>query len=255
MESIFTNVYESKAWGNNNNIDYNGSSGDGSSIEYNKDTYVFFLKKFITDNKIKNIIDLGCGDFRCGKLIYDDLDILYTGYDAYKKVIDYNSKNYLLPKYSFKHLDFCNNKESIINGDLCILKDVIQHWAVDNIYTFLDYLVETKKFKYILICNCCNQKQDNTNIIDGDFRHLSCNYFPLKKYNPIKLYNYNSKEVCVITTEVLTSVSSLSNLLKICGYCKKLCKNLSCSNCKKIYYCDKNCQIAHWTNHKKECKM
>jgi hypothetical protein len=156
------------------------------------------LKKIITDTNIKNIVDLGCGDFKCGKLIYDDLDILYTGYDAYKKVIDYNSTQHSLPKYSFIHLDFCNNPEKIVNGELCILKDVIQHWSLDNIYKFLDYLVEYKKFKYILICNCCNQTQDNTNIPNGGWRLLSCDYLPLKKYNPIKLYNYHTKEVSVI---------------------------------------------------------
>ena len=198
MEKTFTNIYERKIWGNNKNTEYNGSSGHGSTLKYNKDTYIPFLKKFITDNNIKNIVDLGCGDFICGKIIYDDLDILYTGYDAYKKVIDYNSKKQSLPKYSFIHLDFCKNKENIINGDLCILKDVIQHWSLDNIYTFLDYLVEHKKFKYILICNCCNQRKDNTNIKNGSFRTLSCEYFPLKKYNPKKLYNYHTKEISVI---------------------------------------------------------
>jgi hypothetical protein len=199
MEHIFTNVYETNVWGNNNNTEYNGSSGGGSSIEYNKDTYVPFLKKFITDNNIKTIVDVGCGDFRCGKLIYDDLHISYTGYDAYKRVIEYNSKHYSLPKYSFSHLDFCNNKEKIIGGDLCILKDVIQHWSLSNIYTFLDYLIEHKKFKYILICNCCNQIQDNTDIQDGGWRALSCDYLPLKKYNPVKVYKYHSKEVSVLT--------------------------------------------------------
>ena len=198
MENIFTNVYENSIWGNNNNDKYNGSSGSGSDIDYNKDTYVPFLKKFIIDNNIKNIVDLGCGDFKCGKLLYDDLDILYTGYDTYKKIIDYHSQQYSLQKYSFINLDFYNNKESIISGDICILKDVIQHWSLDNIYKFLDYLVEYKKFKYILICNCCNQTEDNLDIQNGGCRTLSCDYLPLKKYNPIKLYNYHSKEVSVI---------------------------------------------------------
>lgn len=198
MEQVFTNIYEHKCWGNNNNAYYNGSSGSGSDIEYNKNSYIPFLKKFITDNNIKNIVDLGCGDFKCGKLIYDDLDVLYTGYDAYKKIINYNTTQYSLPKYSFIHLDFCNNKENIINGDLCILKDVLQHWTTNDIYIFLDYLVENKKFKYILLCNCCQQFQDNININNGDFRPLSCKYMPLKKYNPTKLYNYHTKEVSVI---------------------------------------------------------
>jgi SAM-dependent methyltransferase len=198
MIPVFTNIYETHLWGDNKNAEYNGSSGGGSFIDYNKDSYVPFLKDFITNNNIKTVVDLGCGDFKCGKIIYDNLNILYTGYDTYKKIIDYNLTQFSLPKYSFKHLDFCNNKEDIINGDICILKDVMQHWSLDNIYTFLDYIVETKKFKYILICNCCEQHCDDTNIQTGDWRGLSCDYFPLKKYNPVKLYNYHSKEVSVI---------------------------------------------------------
>ena len=198
MEQLFTNIYETYQWGNNGSTEYNGSSGGGSDIEFNK-IYIAELKKFITDNNITNITDLGCGDFRCGKTIYDDLNnITYTGYDAYKKVIDYNSTQYPLPKYSFIHLDFCNNKEDIKDGELCILKDVMQHWSLVNIYHFLDYLVEHKKFKYIVICNCGFQTQNDTDIVAGDFRPLSCDYFPLKKYCPTKLYNYHTKEVSVI---------------------------------------------------------
>jgi hypothetical protein len=65
MDQVFTKVYENNIWGNDNNVEYNGSSGPGSDIDYNKDNYVPFLKNFITDNNIKNIVDLGCGDFRC----------------------------------------------------------------------------------------------------------------------------------------------------------------------------------------------
>lgn len=198
MESKFTLIYENSCWGDNRNIEYKGSSGSGSDINYNLDLYIPSLKHFIINNNIKDVVDLGCGDFRCGKLIYDDLNIVYTGYDVYKKLIDYNIKINDNSKYSFLHLDFCNQKEKIINGDVCIIKDVLQHWSLKNIYDFLDYLVINKKFKYILICNCCNQQQDNTDIQDGDFRPLSINYFPLKKYNPIKLFNYKSKEVVVI---------------------------------------------------------
>ena len=200
MEQTFTEVYEKSCWGNNNNAEYSGSSGGGSDVEFNIDGYVPFLKKFITDNNIKTVVDLGCGDFRCGKLIYDDLDVVYTGYDAYKKVVEYNSKQHSALKYTFTHLDFCSKKECISNGELCILKDVIQHWSLENINTFLDYLVAHKKFKYILICNCCDQTQDNTEIQNGGFRPLSSDRLPLRKYNATRLYKYHTKEVCVIKT-------------------------------------------------------
>src|ERR1700722_17257117 len=113
MDKIFTDIYEKSVWGSNNNREYKGSSGGGSDVEYNKNTYVPLLRKFIIDNNIKKVVDLGCGDFRCGPLIYNDLDISYTGYDAYKKVVEHNAKNHPSSKYSFLHSDFYNNKEDI----------------------------------------------------------------------------------------------------------------------------------------------
>jgi len=198
MEEVFTDIYENNLWGNDYNDYYKGSSGGGSEINYNKDTYIPLLRNFIIENNIQTVVDLGCGDFKCGKMIYDDLDIYYTGYDSYKKMIDFHLTQYSLPKYNFINLDVCNKKEYIINGDLCILKDVMQHWSLRNIYEFLDYVVYNKKFKYILITNCCNQESDNIDINNGGFRKLSCNFLPLKKYNAKKLYNYDSKEVSVI---------------------------------------------------------
>ena len=94
-------------------------------------------------------------------------------------------------------MDFFNKKELIKKGDLCILKDVLQHWKINEIYTFLDYLVENKLFKFILICNCCNQIEDNPDNEDRSIP-LSIDFLPLKKYNPVKLYNYYSKEVSII---------------------------------------------------------
>lgn len=196
--SIFTSIYENKVWADNKHKNYSGSSGEGSSVYVNYFTYIPFLKKFILENNIKSISDLGCGDFRCGKLIYDDLDIIYNGYDAYNKVVENNKLENPNPKYNFYHLDFCNNKDKIITGDLCILKDVLQHWRLQDITDFLDYIVENKMFKYILITNCCNQIADNTDIETGGWRQLSCDFFPLKKYNIKKLFNYYTKEVSLI---------------------------------------------------------
>lgn len=197
MEQVFTDVYENKVWGDNQLPEYNGSSGGGSAVEYN-DHYIPFLKKVLAEKDIRTVVDLGCGDFRCGKLIYDDMDVTYTGYDAYQKVVEYNSTQFPSPKYTFQHLDFYTYKEHIKHGDLCILKDVLQHWPLQNIYTFLDYIIHHQKFKYILICNCGYQTTHNTNIPIGAFRPLSCKYLPLSKYNPIKLYTYHTKEISMI---------------------------------------------------------
>ncbi len=82
---------------------------------------------------------------------------------------------------------------------MCILKDVIQHWTTEEIYVFMDYLIESKKFKYILLVNCCNQKKNDQSCKTGQHaRALTCNLLPLKKYNAVKIDNYNSKEISII---------------------------------------------------------
>ena len=52
--------------------------GGGSDLDYNKDTYVPFLKKFIVDNNIKNIVDLGCGDGAIDMFIEKEFITLIT---------------------------------------------------------------------------------------------------------------------------------------------------------------------------------
>jgi len=201
LNEVFTNIYEKNIWGNNNNNNYKGSSGSGSSIKEQINTYVPFLISFIQQNNINSIVDLGCGDFIVGKIIYNNLNIKYYGYDTYKKIIDYHNKTNIDSKYTFIFSDFYKDKTEIINADLCIIKDVIMHWSLEKIYTFLDYIIESNKFKYILIINDNSQKEDNTDINDGEFRPLSANFYPLKKYNPIILYKYQpcNKEISLIT--------------------------------------------------------
>lgn len=198
MDTTFTEIYEKSIWGDNYNREYLGSSGCGSTIEYNIVEYAPFLQNFIISNGVKTVVDLGCGDFKCGKLIYDCLDITYVGYDTYRKLVDFNSKTFPKPKYSFNHLDFCNEVDAVQPADLCILKDVLQHWPLQNIYNFLDFLVESKKFKYILICNCYMYAEDNSDIEIGSFRNLSATKYPLKKYNCKILFTYKTKEVSLI---------------------------------------------------------
>jgi hypothetical protein len=106
---IFENIYENNVWGLPGVIEsteYKGTSGGGSDIENVKDVYVPLVKNFIKENNIKTISDLGCGSFLAGKLLYDDLDIQYHGYDAYSKVIDKHKRDFDQSKYNFYHLDF-----------------------------------------------------------------------------------------------------------------------------------------------------
>ena len=206
METLFTKIYETNAWGSSISTDFDGNSGGGSAVNSNITTYIPFLRSFITDNQIKSVVDLGCGDFRCGPHIYDDLDVSYFGYDTYEKVITCHKKTFFdSKKYTFCHLDFSIHPDEIVGADLCILKDVLQHWEnFDDIYRVLDSLTTSKKFKYIMIVNCSYQDKDgykeNKMYGPGVFRPLSARFLPLQKYTPTIIYKYGSKEVSIIRT-------------------------------------------------------
>lgn len=192
---IFTEKYETCEWGDNQNSNYNGSSGNGSQCSFNAD-YIAFMKKFIRNNNIKTVADLGCGDWQSSHLIYKNSHVQYFGYDAYDKIIKHNSKKY--PQFTFSQLDILNNVDSIKSGcDLYVIKDVLQHWTCKEIKHFMDQLLQ-KKYKYIIVVNSCKQEFDNQ---DEPFRSrpLSIKYEPLKSYNLKYLFNYQDKEVSLLS--------------------------------------------------------
>jgi hypothetical protein len=198
FNKTFTAIYEDNIWNELEN--YTSNSGDGSDLNYNINTFIPFLKDFILKNNIRSVTDLGCGDFVCGPYIYHDLELKYYGYDTYSKIIEKNNSINKDSKYSFTQLDIFNEWKNIIPTDLCIIKDVLQHWRLADIYTFLDNIMISKKFKYIIICNCCDQIKDNPDLlITGGFRPLSASFFPLKRYSAKIIFRYNTKEVSLIT--------------------------------------------------------
>lgn len=196
----FTEIYEKCKWGKDNADEYNGSSGPGSEVEINIKTYVPFIQNFIRQYSISTVADLGCGNFKCGPHIYDDLpNVMYAGYDAYGKLVDRNNKMYgKSSKYLFRQTDIIHEKNQIAGADLCILKDVMQHWKLCDIYDFLEFVTTKKLFRYILICNCTGQNKDDTDINMGDFRALSSHHRPLSKFNARTVYTYHTKEVSII---------------------------------------------------------
>lgn len=189
----FTHVYKTNMWGNNHHTDYSGSSGGGSTLQFNK-PYIAFLKDFITKNRCSSVVDIGCGDFQCGPSIYDDLDISYTGYDAYDDLIKHHTKTYeMSSKFKFQHLDSFAEKANLAPADLCIMKDVIQHWPNAHIYEFLDYLIASRKYKHILLCNGSWQTPEMKDIKLGHFRPLLNTLEPLKKYPLSHIFSYNGQ--------------------------------------------------------------
>lgn len=196
MEQVFTNIYKTRTWGETISSEFSGSSGGGSELSVNTE-YISFLKEFIRKNNIKTVVDIGCGDWRCGEAIYDDLDISYTGYDVYSELVTSLQKNYKNPKYTFIHND-CSNLDSLKSADLLVVKDVLQHWSDKDVISFLTNC--SKHYKFVLITNCRNLGNLTSTQNTGDSRAFPFPEHPFwKDINATLMLRYFTKEVVLIS--------------------------------------------------------
>ena len=81
---------------------------------------------------------------------------------------------------------------------------MLQHWPYKTIIEVMDYLVASKKYKYILIINCYKKdgvfdKNFKKDIEFGQWHPLSIHSYPLRKYKGVELFQWDTKEVSLIT--------------------------------------------------------
>jgi len=196
----FKAIYEYNGWGEDICNDFPGQSGEGSSIEFNKD-YIAFLKRFIEQQGIKSVVDVGCGDWRCGKFIYYKTDVKYTGYDCYAGVINSHNKHYkpLSRFWTFEVKNCLLETDTMEGADLLIVKDVLQHWLDDEVTHFLDKVLSSGKYKYILSINCdCDENSTESLGFVGGWRRLGASHKILQKYGFISVFKYQTKSVCLV---------------------------------------------------------
>ena len=143
-QQIFSKIYDENIWGKDNKNNF--CSGPGTIIP-NIIKYISFLKHFIKQNKIKNIIDLGCGDYRIMKVIMDkDPKLNYTGIDIVPQLIDHNQKIFGSNRIKFVCLNAITDE--MPGGDLIIVRQVLQHLNNSQIQLILKKLI---RYKYVLI--------------------------------------------------------------------------------------------------------
>ncbi len=156
-EYVFTEIYEKNKW-HSSKILCRFDSGLGSSEKY-AIPYVDIITKFIKKNKIITVCDLGCGDFRVGKLLVEKVHInKYIGIDVVKKLVLYNNKSYANDRIVFKHKDIVH--EILPHADLYLIRQVLQHISNGDIQKVLKNI---PKFSKLVVTE--HQFINNDNII------------------------------------------------------------------------------------------
>jgi SAM-dependent methyltransferase len=142
VEEIFSDIYKNNEWGGTPGTFY---SGDGT---HNPDTsvYVDNVAAFINENKVRSILDIGCGDFQVMSKVLEKVDVNYTGGDVVKEMIEHHNQHYANGKTKFITLNAINDE--LPNAELVTIRQVLQHLSNEQILKILNKL---SKFKYVLI--------------------------------------------------------------------------------------------------------
>lgn len=172
---VFSEVYERDLW--------NGGSGPGSapenSVEYREWLQAFLDAPF--DGPL-HVVDLGCGDWRIGELMDWSRVDSYVGIDVVPEVVLLNSlREDLPPNVSFQCLDALT--EPLPDGDVLIVKDVLQHWPNADVARFLD---ETEhQYTFRVITNDVSSKSHpakvNSDIALGGWRPVDVEAPPFSR--------------------------------------------------------------------------
>ena len=182
IEKIFTDIYRDAVWSQNE--EGKGFSGKGSILQ-NALPYIKFLEKFIAQNHVRSVLDLGCGDWTFSRHVRWG-DVHYLGIDVVKSVIEENRKKFSSPAIEelllekeeiLRRQGILTKKIAVLDpplkgrdcgqhsvqfrqgeiltadlpeADLMICKDVLQHLPISEIVRFFSGL---GNFKHCLITN------------------------------------------------------------------------------------------------------
>jgi SAM-dependent methyltransferase len=141
LQQIFSDVYRNHNWGGDAD-DFSSGSGsdDALALRYTKE-----VQRFANENSVRSIVDLGCGDFRVGAGL-DLQAVKYIGIDVVPQLIARNQSKYATENVTFKFLDAVRDK--LPKADLCLIRQVFQHLANDQIYQILNKL---DQYRWVLV--------------------------------------------------------------------------------------------------------
>ena len=128
-------------------------SGSGSHNEKIIIPYINTLLQIITNNNIRLITDLGCGDFWIMRHVLGTLDknnynFFYNGVDVVEELIEHNNKTFGRANVKFHCMDAAQEDTELPFGELLIIRQVLQHL---NNADIKNILAKTKNFKFLFI--------------------------------------------------------------------------------------------------------
>ena len=142
LGEVFQEIYDQKIWAREAD-DVRFTSGPGSAAAVTREYEDFVVGLIERREDIRNIVDIGCGDFQVGGRILARLaerggsagGVRYIGCDIAANVVAYNQERFGREGVAFQCLDV--SSEAPPAGDIVLIREVFQHLSNDTILAAL----------------------------------------------------------------------------------------------------------------------
>jgi SAM-dependent methyltransferase len=177
-DEIFGRLYLEEGWDENLR---------GSTMEATRPLRAF-LEQFVVEHQVRSVLDVGCGMTSYAHAV-DWKGARYLGVDVVPAVVAASRARY--PGAEFVEGD-ARRLDAWAGFDLLLIKDVLQHWSLENVRAFLAQPA-LPSFKHVLVVNC-DDERGNTDIADGDWQPL--NLLALEAWEGARaVFRYTTKRV------------------------------------------------------------
>jgi SAM-dependent methyltransferase len=126
---VFSEIYKKGTWGQSTGP---YCSGHGSATDAIVGPYVRTIKECLRSHGPgePRVVDLGCGDFSVGRQLVEDC-AAYVGVDVVPDLVRHLEASVRDPRVRFLCLDIV--REELPSGDICLIRQVLQHLSNDQI--------------------------------------------------------------------------------------------------------------------------
>ena len=162
VKERFEFIYNENYWGSKET-----KSGLGSEIAQTR-TLVERLNMILSEFKIKNMLDVPCGDFNWMKNV-NLKNVSYSGFDIVEDIIKENRRKYASDNIFFSKLDIINDE--LPQADLVFVRDCFIHFSFEDIWRALEN-IKSSNSKYLLTTSYV-RKNKNKDIPTGSWRRLN----------------------------------------------------------------------------------
>jgi len=178
IEQRFKNIFKNNSWGGHNSV-----SGRGSDLDQTEHI-IREIPALFKDMGISTVLDIPCGDFNWMRNI-DLSGIKYIGADIVKEIVKNNKNQYEKNNVSFRHMNLI--EDTLPQVDLILIRDCLVHMSYDDIFKLLNNVCNS--MSQYLLTTSFTDRQDNKDIITGEWRPLNLQIAPFSLPKPIRIIN------------------------------------------------------------------